>query len=328
MKRRWRIFWIVCAVCAGIGLMCCSAAFVMGVTVEMIEERYPDGIGFISNRVASDDRSDYDNDYDDIEDIDDNEDLYDDYSGNHGNRGHGSHHATAGGTNAVTNKGNSKNIVSGTGMQDFTGVDSIDAYMWGGTLEVDNEAVSSDTISIETDNISKRLGLRCYMDGNELKLVTKKKVVGIRNKKAGRVMIHIPSNYQFKEADLELVAGHLHIGDICADELSVDVGAGEGVVENFTAAEVNLNCGAGSLTAAGIADAEADIDCGVGEIAYTAWGRETDYNYEIDCGIGEIVCGEAAYSGIGGEKTINNSAAKHMDISCGIGSVAVNFTEM
>lgn len=296
MKRGWRIFWIVCAVCAGVGLVCCSAAFVMGVTIETIERRFPDGIGIISNRIDSD--KDYYDD-DDMDDIDDMED----------------------------NKGNSKKTVYGTGKQNFTGVEVIDAYMWGGILEVDNEAASSDTISIETDNISEKLGLKCYMDGNELKLVTKKKVIGIRNKKAGRVIIHIPSNYQLKEADLELVAGYLHIDDIYADELSVDVGAGEGVVENFTAAEVNLNCGAGSLTAAGIASAEADIDCGVGEIAYTAWGKETDYNYEIDCGIGEIVCGEASCSGIGGEKTINNDAAKHMDISCGIGSVAVNFSE-
>ena len=47
MKRGWKIFWIVCAVCAGIGLVCCSIAFIMGVTVEAIENRYPNGFGFV-----------------------------------------------------------------------------------------------------------------------------------------------------------------------------------------------------------------------------------------------------------------------------------------
>lgn len=299
MKRGWKIFWIVCAVCAGVGLVCCSIAFILGVTIEAIERRYPNGIGIVS-------KSSYqDYDYYDMDDIDDIDDTGD-----------------------IDNIGNSKTVVCGTGKLDFTGVDAIDAYMWGGILEVDNDSTSSDVISIEADNIDKRLGLRCYMDGNELKLVTNKKVIGIRSKKAGKIVIHVPDNYQLKEVDLELVAGYLHIDDIHANELSVDVGAGEGIIESFTAAEVDLNCGAGSLTAAGTADAEVDIDCGVGEIAFTAGGKETDYNYDIDCGIGEIVCGESSYAGIGREKTISNNAAKHMDISCGIGNVAVNFSEM
>ena len=44
MKRGWKIFWIVCAVCLVIGIVCCAASFVMGVTVEAIENRFPNGI--------------------------------------------------------------------------------------------------------------------------------------------------------------------------------------------------------------------------------------------------------------------------------------------
>ena len=330
MRRGWKIFWIVCAVCAGIGLVCCSIAFIMGVTVEAIENRYPNGFGFVG-RIDS-----YDGYYDDDDDDDYDDDDYDeddDYEAvdkEYNDNGHheDTHHMEGSNMGTVTNAGSSTEVVYGTGSQSFTGVESIDAYMWGGSLEVDH-ASSSNEIRIETENISKRLGLKCYMDGNELKLVTKKKVIGLGSKKvAGRIIIHLPSDYKFKEASLELVAGYLHVDDISADELSVGVGAGEGVVENFTATEVDLDCGAGSLTAAGTAMAEANIDCGVGEIVYTASGKEKDYNYEIDCGIGEIVCGEASYAGVGAEKTISNHAAKHMDISCGIGSVAVNFSEM
>lgn len=332
MKRGWKIFWIVCAVCAGIGLVCCSIAFIMGVTVEAIENRYPNGFGFVSRVDKSDSYDGYYDEDDDDEDEDDEDDegavgIQDNIGGHHIENSEG-HHMEGSNMGTVTNTGSSTEVVYGTGSQSFTGVESIDAYMWGGSLEVDH-ASSSNEIRIETENISKRLGLKCYMDGNELKLVTKKKVIGLGPKKtAGRVIIHLPPDYQFQEASLELVAGYLHVDDICANELSIGVGAGQGVIENFTATEVDLDCGAGSLTAAGTAMAEASIDCGVGEIAYTASGKEKDYNYEIDCGVGEIVCGEASYAGLGAEKTISNNAAKHMDISCGIGSVAVNFSEM
>ncbi|MGN1378430.1 MAG: DUF4097 family beta strand repeat-containing protein [Dorea sp.] len=47
MKKGWKIFWIVCGVTAAVGLMCCIASLMMGVTTDMIEERFPNGIGWI-----------------------------------------------------------------------------------------------------------------------------------------------------------------------------------------------------------------------------------------------------------------------------------------
>lgn len=145
MKRGWKIFWVVCAVCAGIGLVCCSISFSMGVTVEAIEKRYPNGFGFVS-RVDRYDGYYEDDEEDDDYDFSDSEDDSD------------STHRTE--------------VVYGTRSQSFTGVEAIDVYMWGGILEVDH-ASSSNEIQVETENISKRLGLKCYMDGSELKLVTK-----------------------------------------------------------------------------------------------------------------------------------------------------------
>ncbi len=329
MRRGWKIFWIVCGICAGVGLVCCALAFFLGVTSEAIENRFPDGIGIIDHRMYTD-NDDYDDDYDDDGDDDDyddddyDDDDYDDDSYHEGTDHNMDHKDSHG---AVTYAGSRTEVISGSKSQTFTGVDAIDTYMWGGILEVDNDAASPNEIRVETENISRRLGLKCYMDGNELKIVTKKKVIGVGKKKAGRLILHVPKDYKFWEADLSLVGGYLHITDIHADELSVDVGAGEGVVENFTAAKADFQCGAGSLTTAGTASAKVEIDCGVGEISYAAGGKEKDYNYEIDCGIGEISCGAASYSGIGAEKTIMNDAARNMEITCGVGAVAVTFAE-
>lgn len=40
MKKGWKIFWIVCAVTAAIGFVCCVIAKVLGVTTDMIEGQF------------------------------------------------------------------------------------------------------------------------------------------------------------------------------------------------------------------------------------------------------------------------------------------------
>ena len=112
-----------------------------------------------------------------------------------------------------------------------------------------------------------------------------------------------------------------------AEELCVDVGAGEADINRFTAGEVDFNCGTGSIITSGDVKEKADIDCGIGQITFTANGKQSDYNYEITCGIGEVVCGQSTYSGIGCDEKINNHAAKEMNIECGIGEVNVNFSD-
>lgn len=332
MRRGWKIFWIVCGICAGVGLVCCALAFVMGVTHEAIENRFPNGIGIVGHIIDDDD--DYDDDYDDDDDDDyDDDDDDDDYDGDDGYEDNGypdkvsKNAGHTAGNGEVTNMGSRSEIVHGTGSQTFTGVNSIDAEVWGGYIEVVYDEAVSGEIRVETEDMNKKVGLKCFMDEDELEIVTRKKVVGLPGRKPGKLIIHVPKDYQFDEASISLAGGYLRIADIHASKLSVNVGAGEGIIENFTAVKAELECGAGSLTAAGTADKKAEIDCGVGEISYTAGGKEEDYNYKIDCGIGEIVCGEASFGGIGAEKKISNNAAKSMEISCGMGAVAVAFSE-
>ena len=49
MKKGWRVFWAVCGICVGIGLICCMASLVLGVTTEAIEARFPGGIRVTKN---------------------------------------------------------------------------------------------------------------------------------------------------------------------------------------------------------------------------------------------------------------------------------------
>lgn len=58
MKKGWKIFWIVCGFCIGVGLICCMSALIMGVTIDTIENRFPYGFSFpfhIRSFVSDDD---------------------------------------------------------------------------------------------------------------------------------------------------------------------------------------------------------------------------------------------------------------------------------
>ena len=47
MKTGWKVFWIVCAGAIAIGFVCCAVAFGLGVTLDAIHGRFPDGFGYV-----------------------------------------------------------------------------------------------------------------------------------------------------------------------------------------------------------------------------------------------------------------------------------------
>lgn len=75
----------------------------------------------------------------------------------------------------------------------------------------------------------------------------------------------------------------------------------------------------------GEVEKEVKIECGVGQVNYTAVGSQEDYDYEVSCGIGSVTVGSDSYSGMGGERKVNNNGSKKMEIECGIGMVDVSF---
>ena len=115
MRRGWKIFWIVCGAALAIGFIFCAIAWMMGVTTNMVYNRFPNGIGWVG--------------------------------GGEGPAAENIH-------------------------ETFSGVTEIDMELAAGKVEfVEGEG---NEIRVDTENVSKGLGFRCYMDGNELKLTSKK----------------------------------------------------------------------------------------------------------------------------------------------------------
>ena len=65
MKKRWKIFWIVCGSMFLIGIICCSVSWGMGTSLTDIAHQFPHGISWVSE-----DKTYGDPDDDDDDDID------------------------------------------------------------------------------------------------------------------------------------------------------------------------------------------------------------------------------------------------------------------
>lgn len=307
MKRGWKIFWIVCAALAGIGVVCCAASYALGVTMEKIADRYPDGIGF------------HETDHDSETSKTDSYESYEEAL-----------HAMEEAAEEDCDDDSKVETQSNGDGEIFTKIRSIDAQVSAGAVEVHEDPSLADGVRIVVKNVDKRLKLKYYKEAEdgELEITTVKRIHGLTGgHSVGKIELYVPEGYTFEDVSFDMTAGALYIENIHTEELSVEVGAGMAEIAGFRAKEADFDCGTGNIAATGISEDEVNIDCGIGEITYRTTGNETDYNYSLNCGVGDITCGENTYSGILKKKKVNNHAAKDMDIDCGIGEVTVTFAE-
>lgn len=185
--------------------------------------------------------------------------------------------------------------------QDFDGIEKLD-------IEID---VTEMTITESGDErfhvYGSHLGksFECRQDGKTLKLKSERKFF----LSAGReetIMIEAPKGTVFQEVEMQVGVGSLE-------------------AERLYCRKLKLECGVGSVSVNGWISDDGDIECGVGEVVLALDNKEEDFDYKVSCGIGEVLVGENSYSGIPGEKKIDNGANHKMEIECGIGSVAVTF---
>ena len=64
MKKRWKIFWIVCGSMFLAGIICCSVSWGMGTTLTDIARQFPHGISWISEDEDWDDADEEDEEAD------------------------------------------------------------------------------------------------------------------------------------------------------------------------------------------------------------------------------------------------------------------------
>jgi len=119
---------------------------------------------------------------------------------------------------------------------------------------------------------------------------------------------------------LVLGAGEVNINSLNAfTEADIDGGAGKLTIANGTLNNLELEMGVGQLNLTASILGESDLDLGVGETNLTLIGDKNDYGIDLEKGIGNIKVDGKAVS------DFDTSGKNEVDISCGIGSLNMEF---
>ncbi|MBQ8209169.1 MAG: DUF4097 family beta strand repeat protein [Clostridia bacterium] len=153
--------------------------------------------------------------------------------------------------------------------------------------------------------------------------------------------VYIPAGYVFGVADIDTGAGRVVINELSANELELDLGAGEAEMKNITVTDkteisggtgnVNitdckfykpeLSLGVGEFSFTGELLGKGSIDMGIGEANIILLGDKNDYTVSVTKGVGE--------ANVDGYRVDNNevfgNGENRIDISGGIGEVNVEF---
>lgn len=221
--------------------------------------------------------------------------------------------------------------------------------------EMESYAVTEPVKRLEIDLGGARLAVQtgdCFAvesDHTCLKVESADDVLSIKEDhpvfrlatESAQVILTVPKDFVFECVTISTGAGTVKADALLAEELSLDLGAGEVDIGKLTAtAKASINSGAGELKIGGgelanlnldIGVGEADlksrltgycsIDYGVGELELTLLGTQEDYEIILDKGVGKAtldgvkMTDDGAYGS--GENTI--------EIDGGVGEVKIGF---
>lgn len=195
---------------------------------------------------------------------------------------------------------------------------------------------NADSFSVES-NI-KNLTVESQDDGT-LSVKEEKNFASKANGK--KLTVYVPEGTQFEKANISTGAGAVHIENLTADVLDLDLGAGQVLIDDLKAfgkadidggageirinnAEINdldIDMGIGSLRFTGKLTGNCDFDLGIGETRLTLLGSGDDYRIKLDKGIGEArIDGHRVSSG-----TLYGTGDNRIDIEGGIGEIRIDF---
>ena len=188
MKKRWKIFWIVCGSMFLAGIICCSVSWGMGTTLTDIARQFPHGISWISEDEDWDDA-----DEEDEEDIEDDQDEEDDQNER-------KQEETAASQEKETMK-DATGIIEGNGKAAYQNIREIKSTVGAGRIHLKTQP-DTDEITVESKDTHKKLGFRAYAKDGILYLTSNKKITKTRNVGKGTITVTLPADIELEEVEL------------------------------------------------------------------------------------------------------------------------------
>lgn len=220
------------------------------------------------------------------------------------------------------------------------GVSKLKLDVGGCTLQV--LTAEDDNFSVKANHVDK---LQSYVKGNTLYLKsTRSGKVSGQDIKRSEIILYVPDDFSFEEADVEVGAGLMNFADLRAKKTSIDLGAGQVIIGKCTSEDLSVKVGAGDLTIhemnvkelnceVGVGNLEltgelkgnAKAKCSMGNVTLNLSNKPSDFNYKLESSMGNIDLGSEKYSGLAAEKKIDNDAPYTVKLECSMGNIDVNF---
>lgn len=266
MKKGWKIFWISCAVTAGIGLVCCAAALGLGVTVEAMSEYFPYGIGFVEREPVDGSKyiaEDIVETYQEVNEID--MDI------------------AAGKVEVLVSDGPDVRVET-EGISEKL---KFRCYMDGRELKLETTDHIRHIVNSGIGTIYLYVPREMWFDEVSMQ-------VGVGE-------LHVKSIYA-RDLSVEVGAGSAILDEFKADEASFECGTGEITASGDVGMELDIEAGIGTIEcnmAGKESDYNYDIGCDIGSVTcgereYSGLARNTEIdnhagkNMDIECGIGDV----------------------------------------
>lgn len=225
------------------------------------------------------------------------------------------------------------------------GIESIYIDVSFGELKV----IPGDKYQIIVNNAVSGSFKDIKITGNTLKIedginITHFENFVFNNNKHPDITLTVPADKKFKKITLNSGTTRITVESITAEQLDIEGGVGECIINNSTMEEVytecgvgniefknctvsdksTFDCGVGSLSFIGNLYGRTDIACGVGNIDFKLNGRESDYEFDVSKGIGNMLIGNKnAKEGKFGKSDSKNK----ITIDGGVGNFSINFEE-
>lgn len=234
----------------------------------------------------------------------------------------------------TTWKGNLEKQLIGQGS-----VDQMTLDIGGSMVEIKDSG--DENIYIEGKNIGKT---QAYVEGNVLYVRSVRPASLTEEIKNSNIVIYLPENCSLNMISVSLGAGQLQLGDMTVDNMQASIGAGQLLMEdmnlgwlevslgagelradNVTVQTLSASIGAGNMEFSGAINESANISCSMGNVSMELEGEKQDFNYQLSCVAGNMNIDGDSFAGAAMDRTIDNGAAKIMDIDCSMGNVEVKF---
>lgn len=158
-----------------------------------------------------------------------------------------------------------------------------------------------------------------------------------------QVNLYLPTDFTFQKANITTGAGQVNVDRLAAEDLYLELGAGQVQIETLEATRsskinggagqvivndgtlhnLNLDMGVGELRIQSALTGDCDLDMGVGATYLNLVGSIDDYRIELDKGVGAATLeGESLSDG-----AVRGSGTNKIDIDGGVGEIRISFAE-